>query len=790
MRALHKKLLRTLRRSWGQSMAVCAVVACGIACYICMYAAYLNLEFTRDQYYSDYRLSDFEIMVERAPQVSVFKIEEIPGVRQARGRMMQDVPVDIDGIDEPRVGRIISMPNPRRPVLNDVALLAGRYFSPGAQDEVIVNDRFAETNGLAIGDSLQISVENRKYRLRIVGLGLSPEYVYIIRNLQEMLPSPERFGLLWCPKDFAETALNMQAACNNIVGSVDDPEALEVILDQADALLEPYGVFAKVKQSQRVSTAFLADELKGLRVSAQVMPTLFLGIAALILLVLLNRMVRNERTQIGLMKAFGYSNLSVALHYLQYALLLAFIGTVVGLVAGHWLGAQLLKLYGTFYQFPKLLFRVYPEILLRSIGTALFFALLGALYAAYRAANIHPAESMRPEAPRSGHRIWIEAFPMLWRRLSFTWKMIARNMARNAFRSGLNVFGAAISTALLMMGFYSIDAMDFAMDLQFKQVQREDVKVSFQREHGKATYHEVRRFPEVRYAEPVLEYPFELRSAWRKKETVITGLPRDARLQKVMGFAEVEMPLEGPGLVLSGRLAQHLNVGVGDKVLLKPLMGRVKKETWVPVAGVVRQFMGLSAFMELESLSRILDEPYVMNAALIDLQAGQEAAFKKRLKDVGGIAGVAFSKDIFKAINDTIAASMQGTNVTLLLFAGIIAFSIIYNITLVSLAERQRELASLRVMGLHIHEVGRILYHENAVLGVVGVALGIPLGLAVCGLLVAVYDNDLYRLPFYIAPRTYLISTGATLFFVLLANLAARRKVQRLDLIEVLKARE
>jgi len=790
MAVLHKKLFRALMRSWAESLAVIMVVLCGTASYICLHSCYLNLSLTRDTYYTQNRLADFEIMLERAPANAIFKVEEIPGVRQARARMVKDVNVDIEGVDEPRVGRIISMPVPRQHVLNDVVVMEGQYFGPGAQDEVIISDSFARLNNLAIGDRLSISVEEKKYSLRIIGYGLSPEYVYMIRTLQEMVPAPERFGILWVPEDFAETALDMKEACNNILGEVDDPEALDAILDRADDLLDGYGVFAKVKQEDQISVRFLGDEIQGLGVNAKITPTLFLGIAALILFVLLSRMVRMERTQIGLMKAYGYTNFSVAFHYLQYGIILSGAGCIGGFALGQWMANGLIKLYVQFYQFPILESRVYPDVLSKSMGIALGFGALGALFAAIRAARIRPAESMRPEAPPLGHRVWVERVGMLWQNLSFTWKMIVRNLARNRFRAGLNVFGVAISTGLVIMGFFSLSGMEFWLRFQFQEVQREDVKISFQGERGKRTYYEMARFDHVRRVEPILEYPFTLSSDWRKKDTIVVGLPEGAELQKLMTFKGKEVPVGETGVVLSDRLARVLGVGVGDRVRMKPLMGRVEGEKTAVVRDVAQQFMGTNAYMDIEALSRLLEESFAMNAALLRIDEGAEESINKDMKDVAGVASVVFSSEAYDSLMETLAGSSRIMNVVVLLFAGVISFSIIYNVTSVALAERQRELASLRVLGLTTAEVGRILYHENILLGLIGATIGLPFGAGICWLLVKAYDTDLYRMPFHIEQDAYVKAVLLTLLFVLLANLAVRRKIHRLDLVEVLKERE
>ncbi|MCF6286472.1 MAG: FtsX-like permease family protein, partial [Candidatus Hydrogenedentes bacterium] len=754
------------------------------------HSAYLNLSLTRDTYYAQNRLADFEIMVERAPETAVFKLERLPGVRQVRKRIVEDVNVDIEGVNEPRVGRLISMPALRSPVINDIVILSGRYFEAGEQRVAVVSNQLAESNGLALGDRFQISVDSKKYSLRVVGLAASPEYVYMIRNVQALIPSPERFGILWVPEEFAETALDMKSACNNIVGLVDNPEDLDKILDEADKVLDPYGIFAKTKREDQLSNRFISDEIKGLGVSAKIIPTLFLGIAALILLILLNRMVRTERTQIGLMKAFGYSNWAVGFHYIEYGLILCVIGCVGGFALGQWMAGGMMKLYVQFYQFPILESRIYLDVLARSMGITLVFATLGALSAAIQAARIQPAESMRAEAPSRVNRVWLEYIPVLWKRVSFTWKMILRNISRNRFRSAVNCFGVAISLSLLLMGFFMTDSIDFGMKFQFRDAQREDVKVSFQREQGRDVLYEASRFPHVRRAEGLLEYPFEIRSVWRKKDIVVIGIEKGSEMRKVMNFARETFSLGDGGLVLAESLAEELQVGPGDTVTLEPLMGRIEGEFEVPVRAVAQQFLGTAAYMDHAALSRMLDESYVINSALLRLESGSRDAINKTLKEIGGIAAVTFNDDAYQSIQDTLGKSMVITNTVLLIFAGVIAFSIIYNITAVSLSERQRELASLRVLGLSTQEVGGIVYFENMLMGALGLLFGVPMGMGICALLVEAYSNDMFRLPFYIDRSTYVISILLTYSFVLLANLAVRRKIQNLDLVEVLKERE
>lgn len=790
LNVLNRKLLRTLYRTRGQAIAVAMVVMCGTASFISVLSALRNLQLTRDTYYSQYRFADFEIHLERAPSTAVFKVEELPGVRQARGRIVQDVTVDLPDEDEPRFGRVISMPDHPEAVINDIALMSGRYFEPGGSNEVILSDRFANENQLEIGDRINVKIDTKEYPLRIVGLALSPEYIYVIRNLQELLPNPRKFGIMWVSESFAENALDMTAARNNIVGTVDNLDDLDIILDDAEQLLEPYGVFASVRKDEQISNKFVSDEIRNLIITARIVPTTFLGIASLIILILLNRMVRKERTEIGLLKAYGYSNLAVAWYYLKFALLLAVAGCLGGFIMGQYFANQMIQIYVDVYQFPLLKARIYPDILSRSMGIALVFAILGALMAATHAARIHPAESMRPESPRAGHKTMVENIRFIWRRLSFSWKMIARNISRNKFRAALNIFGVMVSCGLLIMGYFTMDALDFMLNYQFSVTQREDVKVSFFQELGKSALYDVARMDYVERAEPLLQYPFTIRSDWREKDIPIVGLPRNAQLQVLTDDKHRPVDIGDQGLILSERVAEQLGVRPGDTVELKPLMGRITDTTMMVVSKVVTQYLGVSAYMNIEALSRILDEPFATNAVLVRTETGKEEELTLDLKDVPAVAAADIKMESYENLVNTLAKNMAVINTMLIFFSGVISFAIIYNVTTVALAERQRELASLRVLGFTRNEVGRIMYNENFMLGFFGILLGVPFGIGLSLILVQFYDNDLYRFPFHIDRETFVVAIVATLVFIGLANLAVRRKIHTLDLVEVLKARE
>ncbi|PIQ23586.1 hypothetical protein COW36_14065 [bacterium (Candidatus Blackallbacteria) CG17_big_fil_post_rev_8_21_14_2_50_48_46] len=790
MPVLYHKLRRDLWQSKGQVAAVTAVITCGIAIFVAFFACYRNLVLTRDSYYASYRFHDFSIQLEKAPLSAVFKLADLAGVRAVRGRIVKDVNLTVAGQNETKIARITSFPLRHERVIDGLHLMNGRYFSASGIDECLVNDRFLTANQLKPGDRITVNVNGRRQSLKIVGAAQSPEYVYTIRNAQEMLPNPRKFAIVWVQEAWAESHLDMKGAVNEIVGEVFEPSRLKLLLDKAEDLLKPYGVYAKIQRKDQLSNWYLQSELEGLKVSSSVTPTIFLIIAALILVILLTRMVRREQMQIGLLKAYGYTNFEVAMHYVRFAGLVGLIGGLLGYVLGQWMGRGMITIYVDYFSFPILKYQFYPDLFLRAQAISIACGLLSALTVVRGVVKISPAIAMRDSPPRSAKRMFLEYFPRLWQRLSFTNKMIFRNMARYPMRSGFTVLGVMLSTAIVIMGYFSSDAMGFLIHHQFELVQREDIRLTLYLERGKEALFEAQRLPHVRRAEPLLLYPFELRQGWKRKEMLITGLPETHRLFRLLDAQAQPVELGKKGLTLMDIEANRLGLKVGDTVTLKPLFGRVTREKKVVVEKIVTQFLGAGAYMQLETLSHLLGEAYALNALLLQIDPGSQAEVSAKIKDLPAVAAVEIKSDSLDNFNKTMGESMGISNFFLTLFAGIIAVAVIYNSTAINITERSREMASLRVLGYTTQEVGRIVFNENLFLSLFGLLLGLPVGTWMCMAITQAYVTDVYRFPFYLSNKTYWISALTILGYVLVSNWLSRKRIASLDMVEALKSRE
>jgi putative ABC transport system permease protein len=786
-RALDRKLLRDLDTMKGQALAIALVIAAGISVFVSMFSTFTSLDLSLTTYYDRYRFGDVFAAAVRVPLPVAGRLAEIPGVAQVEARVVVNVTIDVPGMADPASGRLISVPADRRPGLCDVFLREGRYLEPRRPDEVLASEGFARAHGLRPGDAVAAVINGRRRELRIVGLALSPEFIYQIRP-GELFPDEERFGVFWMDRQSLGAAFQMEGAFNDAVLTLMRGASEPEVIAAVDRVLAPYGGAGAIPRALQVSHWYLANELAQLRTSGILVPVVFLGVAAFLLNVVLSRIVSVQRPQIAAIKALGYGNAAIAVHYVKWSLLVALAGAGLGLLAGVWLGRAMTGLYTWFFHFPILVFDLDARVMLAAVAVAAISATLGALGAVRRAVQLPPAEAMRPEPPARFGVSWMERAG-LRRMLSMPARSVLRSMQRHPGRVALSTLGIALGASLLVVSNFSLDAMDLMLDVQFNLAQRYDLAVTFVEPTSSSAVHEIRRLPGVMQAEPFRAVAARVRVGPRSRMVSITGVPADASLNRIVDASfQVVRPRPG-GLVLSDKLAELLRVVPGDTVVVEVLEGQ-RPVRDVPVADVVYEYMGMNVYMEQASLHRIMREGETLSGVYLSVDPSRVDALYRRLKATPRVAGVLIKRAAIDSFMETIAGMMRQMQALYVVFASIIAFGIVYNTARISLAERSRELATLRVIGFTRAEVSSILLGELVVVTLVAVPLGLWMGYGMAGALVTAMDTEMWRLPLVVSAGTYVYAAAAIVVATTLSALVARRRLERLDLVEVLKTRE
>ena len=788
MTALNRKLVRDLWGARGQALAIAFVIGAGIAVFASMFSTFDSLDLTLGTYYERTRFGDVFASLKRAPLSLAADIAAIPGVAQVEPRVVVDVTLDVRDLPEPAIGRLISVAPAGRPRLCDVVLRKGRDIEAGRPDEVLASETFAAAHGLEPGDSVGAIINGRRRELRIVGLALSPEYIYPIRP-GELLPDERHFGVFWMDGRALAAAFQMEGAFNNVVVTLMRGASEPDVIAGLDRLLEPeYGGLGAIPRALQPSHWYLNNELVQLRSSGAIVPAIFLAVAAFLLNVVLSRIVLVQRAQIAALKALGYGNAAVAWHYVKWSIVVACAGAAVGLSAGAWLGWAMTQMYTLFFHFPLLLYRLEPVVIVESVAIALGAAVLGALAAVRRAVSLPPAEAMRPEAPARFSETWVERAG-LRRLLSQPARIIVRTLQRHPGRAALSTVGIALAGSMLVLGNFSLDAVDVMMDVQFNVAQRYDVMASTVEPVSPGALDELRRLPGVMDAEPFRAVPARLRVGHRSRHAAILGVPAEARLNRVIDASLRALTPPPQGLVLSAKLAETLGVRRGDAVTVEVLEGR-RPVRQVPVADLVDEYMGMNAYMELDALRQLMQEGGTLSGAYLLVDRGQVETLYRRLKETPRIGGVLLKRAAVESFQETFQSLVAQMQAIYVVFAAVIAFGVVYNTARISLSERSRELATLRVIGFTRAEVSYILLGELALVTLVAVPAGLALGHVFAGLLVAAMNSEMFRIPLIIAPRTYAFAAVVIVVATAVSAMVVRHRLDHLDLVEVLKTRE
>lgn len=785
--ALDRKLLRDLWHLRGQALAIALVIASAAAMTVMAFSMRESLQQTQETYYDRYRFADVFAHVKRAPWPLVERIAEIPGVARVQPRIVAGVTLDVTGLAEPAVGRLISVPDRPTAILNDLHLRQGRYVEPTGRGEVLVGEAFAEANKFGPGDTLRAVLNGRYQELRITGVVLSPEFVYQLPE-GEIFPDDRRYGVFWMPYTELAAAFDMQGAFNDVSLTLMPGARAEEVIARLDRLLEPYGGLGAYPRADQVSHRFLSDEIKQLRMTGLIMPSIFLAVASFLLNIVMSRLVGTQREQIAALKAFGYTRGEVAAHYLKFVLVLVVVGVVLGTGLGAWLGRHLTVMYTKFYRFPVLQFVLYGRVVVGAFAACAGAAVLGTLAAVWRAARLPPAEAMRPEPPADYRPTVLERLG-LQRLISQPARMILRNLERRPVRALLSAVGMALAACILVLGSFSADALDYMMEFQFDAAQRQDMTVSFVEPAADRAARDLGHLPGVVACEPFRSVGVRLRAGPRSRRMAIMGLEPEGRLYRLLDADWRPVRLPPDGLVISEKLASLLDVGVGDRLTVEVLEGeRPVRE--VPVTGTMTDYTGVACYMTRGALNRLLREGPAVSGAFLATDAARADALYHELKQTPRVAGVSVKRAALRGFQETIAENMKAFRFFNVLFACVIAFGVVYNSARISLAERSRELATLRVIGFTRAEISFILLGELGVLTLASLPAGLVLGRVLVNLLARLFDTDLYRIPPIVADSTFGFAAVVVLVAAAVSGLIVRRQLDRLDLVAVLKLKE
>jgi len=787
-RLLDRKLRRDLRTHLGSLVAIAVVVACGGAAYVAERTMARVLAASQSEYYAQVRFPDLFAQVRRAPESALVRLRAIPGVDRLEARATGEVVLRVPGLREPATARIVGTRAPGEGTLNHLVIERGRSPAADERDATVISAGFAKANGIEVGDTLGAVIGDAWRQLRVVGVGTTAEFVYELRP-GDMLPDAKRYGVLWLDAAVAADALGYSGAWNDLAVSLTTDAAPAAVIAALDAELLRYGSLGAYGRSRHASHQFVTEEIRQNRTFALVLPAIFLGVAAFLVHLVLGRVVTQQRDQVGTLKAFGFPSSALIRHYALFALVPVLAGTVLGTGLGLWFAEYLTGIYRDFFRFPTLELRFYPAEIVVAAVIAVVAALAGALGALLRLLRLPPAEAMRPETPAAyAHGLTDRLLSARLR--SPVWRMIVRGLAHQPARTLLSALGIGLGGAVVIAGTFGFDAVGRMKTVLFEVALRADVSVTLTDPQDAGVLGALAALPGVLRVEPTHDVAVRIRHGHRDRTTGLVGIEPGATLRRIAELDARAAEVAPSGITLGGSLSRILGAGIGDTVDVEFLQGR-RLRARLPVAKVVEDLSGLGAYVPAAALPGLVGVgAFVTGADLAVLPDSMDALYD-RLARAPAVRGVIVRAAMRQAFDDTLQRSFFTVLVTLVLFAGALAAGTVYNAGRVTLSERARDLASLRVLGFSKGEVARMLFGELALLGAMGLPVGVLLGIGFAwGVVVSFGSTELFRMPLVIGPRTIAAGLLVPVVTALLVALPLRRRLDRLDLISVLKTRE
>jgi putative ABC transport system permease protein len=787
VKALDKKLWREL---WGmrmQALAIAMVIVGGVGIFIMSLSTLDSLYQTRENYYRDHHFAHIFATLKRAPLALARRIEAIPGVDKVETRVVAYVNIDVAGFDDPVSGHLLSLPDNSRGLLNQIYLRNGRLFEPGRDNEVVLSEEFAQAHGLHPGDTLHATINGRRKALTISGIALSPEYIYQIAP-GAMFPDYQRYGVMWMARKPLASAYDMDGAFNNVSLTLSRDGNEQEVIDRLDDILKPYGGIGAYGREDQLSHRFLSEELKQQQTIATIFPIIFFGVAAFLLNVVVSRLISLQREQIAGLKAFGYSNLDVGLHYTKLVLLIVAFGILLGTLAGIQMGRAMSNIYMLFYSLPFIDYVLKPQVILAAAAISMSVAILGTLHAVRNAARLPPAQAMRPEPPAVYHATMVERLG-LQRWFSQPSRMILRHIERRPLKSLLTTLGISMACGTMMTGGFQEGAIHHMVEVEFGMSRTGDLTVIYTEPSAERSLYSLQSLQGVEHAEPFRDVPVRLRFAHRSYRTAVSGIEGDGKLMRLLDTDLKRITLPPQGIVLTDYLAELLHAEPGDILTIEVLEGN-RPTVQVPLVGTAKEYLGVNAYMQRTSLNRLLGEGDAISGAWLQVDARYQKGIYRELKEMPRIAGVVEQASAIRAFYETIAESVLFFTFIATLLGGSIAFGVIYNSMRIALSERNRELASLRVLGFQRGEVAYILLGEQALLTLAAIPLGLLLGYGLCAYMAYEFDSDLYRVPLVLGINVYAFAALVVILSSLISAALIWRNLAQLDMVAVLKTKE
>lgn len=779
MKKLDLRLFRMIKSTKGQYFAVLSIIIMGIFIFTAVKNSSMNLRDTLDNYYKTTNFADIFVTASSLPERLERQLTGESNIKEADLRLSIDTKL-ITGNDDERVNvRAVSVDrNENR--INKLFIKNGRRTL--TEREAIVIDQFAVARNIAVGDEIRLYIKGKEYKFKVSGIASSPEYVYMMENEQVLLPDPKGFGVVFIEENYLRK-ISGRGYFNEIVVTVNNYEQINKTKDYLEDELDKYGVLRVIDKDEQLSNSMLNEEINGLEKVSASIPIVFLLFAGIMLATMLSRIVKKDRTTIGVLKAVGFMDGEIIAHYLKYAASVGIMGGLLGSIIGILASGAMTVMYLEFFNIPMLSVKVYYKRIVLAVFLSLIFCVGSGFWGIRSILRINPAESMMPESPKQGKRILLENFKLFWKGLSFSWRMVYRNIFREKKKFIVIAAAVSITTGMMIMTMWMSDIMDVIFVKHYSEFMKMEYNIGFDGFQDKRVLNEIKENISYNNIEGRIEFPFEIEYGKYSKIVNIIGLEEKTVFYDFYDIEGNKLSIPKEGILISSNLAKALHAKEGDRVLLKSFLPD-GEEKHITVTGIIKQSLGINGYLNINYVNQMFLDKGIINGVYIN----SDDNVKGKLVDINKIMSTQSQKEmqgVFEEFTGLIVVFMS----MMVIFSGMLGFVIIYSMTLMSINERTLEFSSMRVMGLTKREIFKMIMKENMVMSILGIVTGIPLGKWLINYIGLMFSTDIYTMQGVVTLKEIITAIILTIIFIISAQLMTYAKIQKLDFMQALKNR-
>ncbi|MBP1925921.1 putative ABC transport system permease protein [Sedimentibacter acidaminivorans] len=780
MKKLDKRLFRMIKNTKGQYFAVLSIIITGIFVFTAVSNSALNLKDSLNDYYKKTNFADIFVSAMGLPEKIESSLIGQADIKEAEARLVFDTSFITEEDDEKVNVRVVSI-NKNENKINKLFIKSGKREL--TEKDIIIIEQFALARNIHVGEQIKIQINGKQYKFNVSGIASSSEYAYIMENEQTLLPDPENFGIVYIEDNYLRQIYGSKGNYNEILIKINNENNLVQTKDFLEDALDKYGVKRVIKKDEQLSHSMLSQEIEGLEMMSQSVPYVFLIFAGIMLSSMLSRIVKKDRTSIGILKALGYQSSEIISHYLKYAASVGIVGGLLGSIIGSALSGAMTNYYLVFFNIPTLTIKVYYNRIVVSVILSCIFCIISGYWGVKGITKINPSESMKPESPKKGKRIFIENIKFVWNNVTFSWKMVLRSIFREKKKFAFIGAAVAITCGMMIMTIWMIDVMDAMFNRQYTEFMKMQYNISFSGFQNENIKKEVAKYINPKDMEGRIELPFEIENGRNSKIVNIIGLDKNTEFYGFQDMKGNSLKVPEDGILISSNLANNLHAKVGDEVLIKNFIPN-KDDRYVKVRGIIKQSLGINGYMNIDYLNDKLLDREIINGIYLN----SDDDVQEKLKDIKNISSIQSQADMRGAFEEftTITAISMGFMV---MFSGLLGFVIVYSMTLMSINERTLEFSSLRVMGFSKKEIFYMLIRENMIMSFIGIIIGIPLGLWLVDYMGKSFTTDVYTMNEPVRTNSIVVSIILTIVFLSLAQFMTYAKIHKLDFMQALKNR-